>query len=210
VRPNIMQITLFTQFAALVLASSVLPGCSKKEAVPAPPSISTVTSKNNRLKFKGGERLVADLATGLSLEPSELCKELGLYDCKTAANISLGGVEPYVQTIYSPVGERTASTANAVERIALSACHLRMERDFAPAAQAALFAELAAPAPDLAKVEAVSKRLYQKLLNRDASLEEVSHLTAFWKELSAEKEPAKAFATYACFAIATTEEALFF
>jgi hypothetical protein len=118
-------------------------------------------------------------------------------------------MEPYVQTIYSPVAERTASTANAAERIALSACHLRVERDFAAKAEAVLFAEITL-APDAVKVETVSKRLYQKLLNRDATPEEVSHLTVFWKELSAEKEPAKAFATYACFAIATTEEALFF
>jgi hypothetical protein len=200
---------------ALFLALSAVVGCKKDPApAPAPAAVDPGVSRSNRLKFKGGERLAADLATGLGLERGELCSELGLYDCKAKAhNIALGGVEPYVQTIYTPVGELSVSTSNAVDRIALSACQTRAERDFNDASKAILFTELAADpnGATSAKAETIAKRLYRNLLNRDATSEEIAHMVAFWNDLRAsEKEPAKAFSIYACFAIATTEEALFF
>jgi hypothetical protein len=177
----------------------------------APAAIGIAVSRNNRLKFKGGERFAQDLATGLDLNPNELCKELGSYDCATVAhNISLGGVEPYVQTIYQPTGELRASASNAVERIAMSACHLRAERDAAKPADDTLFGSLARN-PSAGESARVAARLYQRLLGRDATAEELEHLAGFWTELqAAEKDPARAFSTYACFAIATAEEALFF
>jgi hypothetical protein len=214
VRHNTMHYTRSWVGLALVVLGTALAACSKKEPAPTVAPVSTAVSRNNRLKFKGGERIVQDLAAGLALDRGEVCKELGIYDCKSAVhNIALGGVEPYVQTIYTPVEERTASTSNAVERIALSACHQRMGRDFANAAEALVFTELVADvnAVTPAKVEAVAKRLYRNLLSRDASADEVAGLVGFWNDLkTTEKEPARAFATYACFAIATTEEALFF
>jgi hypothetical protein len=214
VHPNLIHCA---RLSLLVLALNVAAACSK-EQLPEPPakplpSAAPGFSRNNRLKFKGGTRIVADLSAALGLEQGELCKELGAYDCKATHNIPLGGVEPYVQTIYSPVNDPSTSTANAAERIALYACHQRTEQDFATPAKAKIFAEMAANAANATPVQAeqITKRLYRTLLQRDATADEIRQLAVFWTTLSAsEKEPAKAFATYSCFAIATSEEALFY
>jgi hypothetical protein len=203
--------------ASVVIVSGLIlnvSACSSSKA-PTQPSDAEAKvqpSKKNQVKFKGGERFAADLAAGLTLEKSELCSELGLYDCqKTAHNISLGGVEPYLSTIYTPIAERTVASSNATERIALSACSIRTERDFEKPTEAVLFGELTKTLATKEAVMAVGNRLYQRLLARDATLQESAHLVSFYDDLKiAEKEPGRAFATYACFAVATSEEALFF
>jgi hypothetical protein len=220
-----------TLLAALLAASLV--GCPKSPSEPpqnqepdggrqnqvpdagsAPDAGASSQSTKNNLKFKGGDRFSNDLASGLSLEKETLCKELGFYDCAAIAHkITLGGTEPYVQTIYTPISERTVSSSNAVERIALSACSKRSTLDFAKAAEAVVFQELvtSAAAPTNAALTAVVSRLYQRLLGREATTEETARLVEFYNELkAAEKEPARAFATYACFAVATSEESLFY
>jgi len=200
-----------------VLASAA--GCGKNDepsAAPAPSASAAPVAKSthNRVKFKGGERFANDLAAALELPRGELCKELGVYDCQAAVHkIALGGVEPYRQTVYQPVRDRSMSSVNAVDRLALSACDARMARDFASPGTAIIFKEIAAggPAP-VEAVDTVSKRLYQRLLGRDASVEELGHLAAFHEELkrSAGAEAERRFATLACFAVASTEEALFY
>ncbi len=215
-----------------VLAASLL-GCPKTPADPPPdqqpdggsqtqvPDAGSASdagastqSKRNNLKFKGGDRFSNDLATGLSLEKETLCKELGLYDCAAIAHkITLGGTEPYVQTVYTAINERTVSSSNAVERMALSACSKRSTLDFTKAAEAVVFQELAtSPAsPAKAALTSVVSRLYQRLLGREATTEESARLVEFYDDLKAsEKAPARAFATYACFAVATSEESLFY
>jgi hypothetical protein len=141
---------------------------------PPPGPLQTPAAKNGRLKFKGGDRITADLASALALEPSAVCKEFGLYDCAGLAHkITLGGVEPYNLTVYQASTERGVSTANAVERLALSACHMRMEKDFADKGKAKLFGELVGAAPSEASLSAVASRLYLKLLGRAATTEEI-------------------------------------
>ncbi len=208
--------------SALVIAAMVGSlGCGKNDesaAAPAPaPSASAsqpAKSTHNRVKFKGGERFVSDLAAALDLPKGELCKELGVYDCEAAVHkIALGGIEPYRQTVYQPVHDRSMSSVNAVDRMALSACDARAGRDFASPATAVLFKDITGGAPATATaIEAVSKRLYQRLLRRDATPEELAHLSSFHEELKAAAgaEAERRFAALACFAVATTEEALFY
>jgi hypothetical protein len=200
----------------LVVMAMSLGGCSKSannEAAPTPtpPAQQQGVSSKNRVRFKGGVQIASNLAGGLQLERGEVCKELGAYDCASVAHsITLGGVEPYVKTIYSPIDQQRVSTSNAVERMALSACSTRVQRDFSNTGSAILFKDLqAGSAPTETAVAEVATRLYQKLLGRNASKAEIAALVGFASEFKTESEPAKSFALYACFSVATSEEALF-
>jgi hypothetical protein len=180
---------------------------------PTPPPPDVVISSNDRLKFKGGERMATDLAAGLSLSRSDVCKELGAYDCVTDVHgIALGGIEPYRKTIYRPIPERSVASVDAADRIALSACDQRAQRDFASPGSAVVFGELAQPGAGAAAVKPVANRLYVDLLHRDANADELAALDELWTQISADAptDGARRFATLACFAVATTEEALFY
>jgi hypothetical protein len=170
-------------------------------------------SKKARLKFRGGDRLVTDLAEGLGLPRDEVCKELGAYDCSIVHKVVLGGVEPYHSTIYEPVPKRAVPSALAVDRVALAACGRRAALDFEAPASALVFGEIAAdPQMGDAALEAVVARLYDRLLRRAANAEEKAALVGFARELSSELGPEapRRFATLGCFAVATTAEALFY
>lgn len=209
-----------TTFATLAMAvaftlGALAAGCSDDEPAPAAASASTeavVKSTKNRVKFKGGERIVADLAQALDLPKEDVCKELGTYDCQGVVHtISLGGVEPYRQTIYQPLKDRSMGSVNAVDRVMLSGCEVRASRDFGSPAAATLFKEITAGATHEA-VAAVGRRLYQRILRRDPSAGELEGLRAFYDDLASTEgaDAPRRFATLACFAVSTTEEALFY
>jgi hypothetical protein len=206
--------------AALALAALALAACSSGgdagagPAAPAGPDPAAgVVSKKARLKFRGGDRFVTDLAQGLSLPRDEVCRELGAYDCAAVHKVVLGGVEPYRSTIYEPVPKRAVPSALAVDRVALAACDRRAALDFEAPAGAAVFGEIVAD-PQLgdAAVDAVVGRLYDRLLRRDPNEGERKALAGFARELAAElgAEAPRRFATLGCFAVATTAEALFY
>ncbi len=204
--------------AAGAVAASGSFGCSKGEdEAPKPPASASpvAVSTHNRLKFKGGERYATDLAEALAIPRGDLCKELSAYDCADVVHkIALGGIEPYRQTIYRPLPDRSVASANAVDRIALSGCESRAAKDFADGAKAVLFGELvlAGAAPGNDAQAAVAKRLYLRLMRREATAEEVTALGELYTDIAsaAGAEAPRRFATLACFAVATTEEALFY
>ncbi len=172
-----------------------------------------VVSKKGRLKFRAGGRLAGDLAEALALPREEVCRELGAYDCAAVHNVVLGGVEPYGASIYEPLPKRAVPTALAVDRLALSACDRRAELDFADPGAAVVFGELAAdPQMGDAAIEAVSARLYTRVLRREARPDEARALADFGRELRGElgAEAPRRFAALGCFAVATTAEALFY
>src|SRR5262245_19853205 len=71
---------------------------------PTDPLPSIVASSKARLRFKGGERYVELLSSGLAIPRAELCKELSLYDCAGEVHtIALGGVDAYENGIYEPM-----------------------------------------------------------------------------------------------------------
>lgn len=178
--------------------------------VPTKASTTLSVSTHNRLKFKGGVRYAADLSTALEVPRAEICKELSTYDCAdTVHRIALGGVEPYRITLYQPLPNQTVSTANAVDRIALSACERRMQLDFAAPERAIVFGALQTPSPDVTKAV---ETLYLRLLRRPVLQEELAILMRYHTELVQERptDANKRFATLAYFMVATTEESLFY
>ncbi|MCA9711935.1 MAG: hypothetical protein KDK70_39225, partial [Myxococcales bacterium] len=158
--------------------------------------------------FKGGERYARDLAAALELPRDELCTELGLYDCVGEVHrIALGGVEPYEQAVFEPLPEPGVSSPIAVDRIALSACGERVEREFQDGSLE-LLAELMQGEPDAAARAAVAQRLYRRLLRRDGEPREIEAVVGLWDDLP--QPDARTWAQLSCFAIATTLENLFY
>jgi len=174
--------------------------------------LQVLPSTNPRVRFKGGERWTTQLARALELDRADLCNEFGQYDCASEVHfIALGGVEPYRLRIDDPLPNAPITAPIAVERIALSACGERASRDVANPAEAVLFQELS-DEPSSEDFAAMGNRLYQTLLSRDAETEELAELEGFWTELGAEDgvDLPTEWATFACFALASSTEMLFY
>lgn len=217
---------MFRELMCIAIATSLLTACpGEKTETPDSTNNSTsnnttgtnaavgglqiLASKSPRVKFKGGERWSRQLARGLELERDELCQELGQYDCARDVHfIALGGVEPYHLRIDDPLPKAPLTAPIAVERIALSACSRRAERDVESPADASLFREISAD-PSSEDLRAMGSRLYRRLLSRDAEPGELDELEAFWGELEGD-EQATEWATLSCFAVASSTEMLFY
>ncbi len=167
-----------------------------------------------KVKFKGGQRYARDLSNALNLSRVELCRELGQYDCVDLVhNITLGGVEPYQMGIHDPLPVAPVTAPIAVDRVALQACDRRATMDFEEPAEAVLFAELAGGNSDDEAYREAITRLTRRLLLRDPEVFEVEALLDFRAEVAEEVEEAQApeaWASMACFMIATSKEALFY
>lgn len=175
-------------------------------------------SEKARVRFKGQVLLRNDLAAALSLDPAALCREVGIYDCFDVHRIPLRGVEPYTLGAYEPVEDTTVTTPLAVDRIALSACRDRAMADFGDAPSAVIWKGLSLGGsgelsdPNAPAVETALDLLYRRLLSRRALPEEIAKLRGLYTEVTAASEPnpARAWAILSCFAVATSEESLFY
>lgn len=213
-----------------VCASLALAGCddSKKAPTPETPdepgpmaepepdpmpdglTDELVPSRKARVKFKGGERYARDLAASLDLPRDQICSELGRYDCVAVHAIALGGVEPYELGIDEPLETAPISAAIAAERVALSACSARVDADLADPANAVLVS-FAAAEPTVGEREALAADLFDRILRRDATPDELTAVAAFYDEVAAESDaPARDWARLSCLSIATMLEALFY
>lgn len=196
----------------VVVNNTVAPNNTNTLDNSTPGGLQVLASKNPRVRFKGGERWANQLGRALDLDRSELCQEFGQYDCASDVHfIALGGVEPYRLRIQEPLPNAPLSAPIAVERIALSACSERAERDVESPADAVIYKELSAePAPE--DIQAMAGRLYQRLMSRDARPEELAEFETYWEELAAEDgvDLQREWATYTCFALASSTEMLFY
>lgn len=169
--------------------------------------LAVTPSRTQRVRFKGGERWLTDLSVGLDLDPNAVCVELGDAPCLELHGITLGGVEPYGKRIDTPVEGVPVTAPIAVERIAWLMCGARVDRDFA--GEGGLFSELAgAPAP-LDALPATTDALYRALVQREPDPGERDALVALFDEIQTEPR-ATSWSKAACFAVATSLEALFY
>lgn len=172
-----------------------------------PPEPAQAPSSRAGVKRKAPGTYARDLAASLEIPPDELCRELSSFDCVDTHLIALGGVEPYELAVYEPLPEPGVSSPIAVDRIALSACGERWDRDAANGSLE-LFAELIEGEADADARAAVAERLYRRLLRRDGEPREIEAVVGLWDDLP---EPdARTWAQLSCFAIATTLENLFY
>ena len=175
-----------------------------------------VASAKARVKFKDQGRFVRDLGFALELGPDEVCKELGLYDCYNEAHrITLGGVEPYNRGIRDPLPIAPVTAPIAVDRVALTACATRVDRDFERPSAALVFGDLASNGANAETLAGTARELYRRLLRRDATTNEVESLVGFHAEAGevltdSSDDATREWAVASCFAVATSVEGLFY
>lgn len=174
---------------------------------PAPPE--QAPSARPRVKFKTANRYAADLSRALSIPTDALCRELDDFDCVEVHRIALGEVDAFGLRLFEPLESPPLSAPIAVDRIALTACGERAALDFETPAQAELFGEVAQGEAGRADRDAVVDLLYGRLLLRDPTDAEREAVTAMHDDLPDERRT-QTWAQMACFAIATSTEALFY
>lgn len=197
---------LLALIALLVLLAAPARPALAQEAAP--------TSPDPRVKFKDGERYLRDLAESLEIPRSEICLELSRYDCADKAfRIVLGGVDPYEIRIMQPLDQASLASPIAFDRVALQVCSNRVAKDRADPATAVLF-KPAAGRPDADWRAALTDRIYDRILRRDADAGERQRMAAFLEALEARtgRSPkGQADQTVlACFALASSAEAAFY
>lgn len=177
------------------------------EAVPPLPE--ATPSRVERVLPKPGEVWGRDLATALALDEFELCRELGTDDCiRGVHRITLGGVEAERLGIDAPLDNALVSAPIAVERVAISACGERYDRDrqgppvlFGPV----LASDAAGPRQE------VSENLVRRLLARHPTQADVDALEGLHASLSGLSDDlVRDWSIGACVVVATSTEALFF
>lgn len=208
--------------ATLALAITLGAGCADDAPVgpsKTPPDPTTEpgppASPTPRVRFKGPKRLALELARILDLDESDVCTELGQYDCFAVHNVSLGGADPFGVALYSPSETSTATTPIAVERVVLAGCIERAARDLETPASAVIFKDVVTSGGELDvdsdAVRVAIDSLYTRSMQRHASDSEVSHLLSLYADVAAESpSPARDWASLSCFAVLTSLETLFY
>lgn len=148
------------------------------------------------------------LSQGLQIDKSRLCLELGQHSCIDKVHLTvLGGNEPYTMGQYEAARSPTILTGVAIDRIVLAACEARLSLDRGLGAGAVIFKAFPLTAsevtPDQARNQTAS--LYQRLLARDATTEE---LNIAQDVLKIAKNPDKV-ALALCFAVGSQIENIF-
>ncbi len=122
-------------------------------------------------------------------------------------------MDPYRLGIDEPLPVAPVTAPIAADRVALAACDTRAERDLGDASNAVIVKEMpASGVPDADAMGAMGRRLYEKVLQREATEDEVKNLVEFWAEVEAEapEDPRREWATLTCFAVATSLESMFY
>lgn len=176
------------------------------------------TAAQSTLRFKGGAVLQNDLAQALDLPAGALATELGTTDAFRMHQIALLGTDPYGSGILLPTEDTSVTGPMVVDRIVLSACRARVERDLVTPAQGVLFrnlpidgsgalSNLSAP-----EVRQSVERVYQRVLGRDPEAHEREIMLTFYGAVEADHDPrpARSWAIMVCFMVASSTENLFY
>lgn len=166
-------------------------------------------SAKARVMQKGSKVWGNDLARGLGLQPWEICKELGTFDCLGEAHkVTLGGVEPERLGVDKPLDNALVTAPIAADRVAQSACGARLERD--REGPAVVFGPVL-DSNSKANRRKVATSLVERLLARRAKAEELDALEALHTDIAAiSSSPERDWAIGACVVVATSTEALFY
>jgi len=200
---------------SLLTASACTDESKDKVASDPVPTERVAASRLARVKYKSGARYANDLAAALDLPRDAVCRELGRYDCVDEVHrIVLGGVEPYTLGVREPLPSIAVTAPIAQDRVALAACTERVERDLA-ASEPVFLTTLDVGAPTPEQLEATARRIYDRILGREATPDEISALAEFHSTVTGEPGESGATATrdwavLSCFMVATTLESIFF
>lgn len=176
---------------------------------PLPPPFATSTK--NRVAWKRVRALESDLLAGLSLARGELCNELGLYSCIDLVHlVPLGGNEPFSRSQYEPLPSPTVTTPIALDRVTLSACRARVDKDIAGPALIFGSLDFAASAVSAAAAAAALDLLGTRLLARRLTAAELAAFGALTVDDAGAPVSPRDFAILSCFAVATLSETIFY
>ena len=197
-------------------------GCSSNQITPVTweysnthdPALMDSSSEHSdyaKIRFKRAERLSNDLMFLLQLHKSEICKELGKFDCINEVHkITLGGVEPYVSGVAEPSKTTLATTPIVIERILLSACKTRVDKDLKTPDKAIWLTNSRISKPqDTSELVNV---FYQQALFRTPSTEEQEAFSELYRSYTEDEkpQPLRDWAIGTCFAILSSIEYLFY
>lgn len=176
----------------------------------------TKSAKSN-VRFKGDLRFTLDLAVGLTLPLEQLCNELGQYACVGVHTVALQGVDPYGKGLFEPVPVTGSTAPIVVDRMVMSACLRRVELDLGAGANAVIFKSIPLTGGKLsdvngAEVKLALGELAHRAWLREPTTSELTHLTQLYSDIDAMggAEPAKQWMQAACFAVFSSEEAIFY
>ncbi len=178
------------------------------------PSIAEMTPNENA-HWKRVKAIQNDLAYALDIHEDELCHELGSLSCFDQVHLSaLGGNEPFILTQYEPVETPTATSAVVTERVVLAACSNKVDIDRQNTPT--VFTEydlsiMSQPANNdyLLAVDQQNTKLYQRLLVRDPTQEELMLLQTLTQDTEGNAISNVDVAKLSCFTIATSSEFIF-
>jgi hypothetical protein len=176
----------------------------------------TKSAKAN-VRFKGDVRFALDLSVGLALPLEQLCNELGQYACLGVHAVALQGVDAYGKGLFEPVPVTGSTAPIVVDRMVTSACLRRVELDLGAPRDAVIFRGIPLVGGRLADVKGAPAQqalvsLARRGWLRDPTAAELAHLEQLAVDVAAlgGAEPAKQWMQAACFAVFSSEEALFY
>ena len=175
----------------------------------------TETPPSEKAHWKRVKAIKHDLAYALDLNEDELCHELGSLSCFDQVHLSaLGGNEPFILTQYEPIESPSAISAVVTERVVLAACSNKVDIDQQSTATVFTQYDLSAMAEPrnndyLAALDLQNTLLYQRLLARDPTQEELTLLQELTQDTQGNAISNADVAKLSCFTIATSSEFIF-
>jgi hypothetical protein len=169
-------------------------------------------STRSSLQWKRYATFENDLTRALDLPPGELCNEFGTSPCIRGVHLGpLGGHDVRTGLLESPP-EPLVTTPSVVERVVLSACLARVNKDRAEttAVFGGVDLKASAPSPASDQNKALVTSFIRRFLARDPSGEELDVLGTLATGPGGDARPASVFATSVCVALGSMTEFLFF
>ena len=206
-----------TAVAASVLAVVVV-GCpdppvvgeGEGEGEPLPPAPFAISTKAE-VAWKRHRAVENDLLDALALQKGELCNELGIFSCIDFVHtVPLGGNDPFVKSQYEPLSSPTVTSPVALERVVLSGCIARVDKDVAGPAVVFTTLALGASSVDDTEAEATLDLLARRLLRRDLADDERVRLLDLTDDGAGGAVSARDFAVLACVTIGTMAETVLY
>jgi hypothetical protein len=168
-------------------------------------------STKNRLTWKRHKALEADVAAALELDKTELCNELGQFSCVDVVHrAALGGNEPFVTAQYEAIAAPLPTTAVGVDRVLMSACITRTNKDAAGPAVVFTDVPFDGRTIDDAAADATSDALVRRFLHRPPTAAEKDTLRGLMVDDDGAAVSPRDFAILACVAVGTVTENVFF
>lgn len=185
------------------------------EVGPSPDARPPAARVASNLRFKRFDQLRLELQRVLALEADEVCQELDRFDCTHDVHrVALGGSDPYLANVYARAAQPPLNAPLAWERVVLTACAERVDRDLAEPEAASWLKEIEIDAagqldPASAAVVTAVRTLYREALLRDPAEAELDAWRSAYADLENEAAPGRSWARLVCGAVLTSAEFVF-